>query len=164
MQLGFPYPAGGIDPGELFFHPDVVVVDVWKDFLSGDGNHPPQGALALCTIPSQSAIGQWCWGFHTMRSGFEPRDHRFGPQVVVNCKGMDAFLIRACEPVLPGVRWYTYDPQPLSDRPVGLGFHRVRGGFQPRDHQSRPWVAGVVDCGGIFDPGMGSYRPWLAPA
>ena len=44
--------------------------------------HPPRGALALCTIPSQSAIGQWGWGFHTVRGGFDPAHLRFFPQVV----------------------------------------------------------------------------------
>ena len=45
----------------------------------GMGNYPPRGALALCTIPSQSAIGQWGWGFHTVRDGFDPGDLRFRP-------------------------------------------------------------------------------------
>ena len=31
-----------------------------------------RGALALCTIPSQTEIGQWDWGFHTVRGGFDP--------------------------------------------------------------------------------------------
>ena len=48
----------------------------------GMGNYHPRGALALCTIPSQSAIGQWVWGFHTVRGGFDPGDHRFRPRVV----------------------------------------------------------------------------------
>ena len=43
------------------------------------GTYPPRGALALCTIPSQSAIGQWGWGFHTVRDGFDPGDLRFRP-------------------------------------------------------------------------------------
>ena len=44
--------------------------------------YPPRGVLALCTIPRQSATGQWGWGFYTVRGGFGPGDHRFGPQVV----------------------------------------------------------------------------------
>ena len=42
----------------------------------------PRGALALRTIPSQSAIGQWDWGFHAVRDCFDPGDLRFRPQVV----------------------------------------------------------------------------------
>ena len=49
---------------------------------AGMGTYPPRGALALCTIPSQSAIGKRERGFHTVRSGFVPGDHRFRPQVV----------------------------------------------------------------------------------
>ena len=44
--------------------------------------YPSRGAPALRTILSQSAIGQWGWGFHTVRGGFDPRDHRFRPRVV----------------------------------------------------------------------------------
>ena len=45
------------------------------------------GVHWLSTIPSQSAIGQWDWGFHTVRGGFDPGDHRFRPQVVKILKG-----------------------------------------------------------------------------
>ena len=40
------------------------------------------GVRWLSTIPSQSAIGQWDWGFHTVRGGVDPGDHCFRPQVV----------------------------------------------------------------------------------
>ena len=43
---------------------------------------PPRGALALFTIPGQSAIVQWDWGFHTVRGGFDPGNNRFLPQIV----------------------------------------------------------------------------------
>ena len=49
---------------------------------AGLGTYSPRGALALCTIPSQSTIGQWDWGLHTVRGGFDPGDHCFRPQVV----------------------------------------------------------------------------------
>ena len=58
---------------------------------AGMGTYLPQSALALCTIPSQSAIGQWDWGFHTVRGGFGPRDHRFRPQVVGVAKVLKDF-------------------------------------------------------------------------
>ena len=38
-----------------------------------------------------------------------------------------------------------YDPQPISDRTVGLGFPHRAGGFDPGDHRFRPEVVGVVD-------------------
>ena len=41
------------------------------------GPYPPRGALALYSSTSQSAIGQWGWGFDAVRGGFDPGDHRF---------------------------------------------------------------------------------------
>ena len=33
VGLGFPHPAGGIDPGDLRFRPRFVgVVEIWKNF------------------------------------------------------------------------------------------------------------------------------------
>ena len=43
--------------------------------------YPPRVTLALCRSPSQSAIGQWGSGFHTVRSGSDPVDHCFRPRV-----------------------------------------------------------------------------------
>ena len=48
----------------------------------GMGYYRPRGALVLCTIPSQSAIGQWGWGFHTVRGGIDPGDRLFRPRFV----------------------------------------------------------------------------------
>ena len=44
----------------------------------------------------------------------------------------------------PGWHW-RHEPQPISEQPVGLGFHTVRGGIDPEDHRFRPRIAGVVD-------------------
>ena len=46
------------------------------------GAYSPQGALALCTILRESAIGEWGWGFHTVRGSFDLGGHRFLPRVV----------------------------------------------------------------------------------
>ena len=43
------------------------------------GPYRPRVALALFSSPSQSAIGQLDWSFHTMRDGFDTGDHRFRP-------------------------------------------------------------------------------------
>ena len=32
--------------------------------------------------PSQSAISEWSWGFHTVRGDVDPEDHRFRPRFV----------------------------------------------------------------------------------
>ena len=79
---GFHTVRGGSDPRDHRSRPQVVrVVKVWI-YNPGMGTYPPRGALALCTIPSQSAIGQLGWGRHTVRGGIDPRDHRFRPRVV----------------------------------------------------------------------------------
>ena len=48
----------------------------------GIGSYRPWVALALFSSPSQSAISRWGWGFHTVRGGVDPADHRFRPRVV----------------------------------------------------------------------------------
>ena len=57
----------------------------------GMGTYHPRSALALCTISSQSAVGQWDWGFHTVWGGFDAGDHRFRSQVVRIVKGWNYF-------------------------------------------------------------------------
>ena len=80
-QLGWGFHTfrGDIDPEDLCFRPRVVgVVDIWKDFKSGDETlsspgaagprRCPEGQLsprAGSMSPSQSAITQLGWGFHT---------------------------------------------------------------------------------------------------
>ena len=84
---------GGIDPGDLRFRPRVVgVAKVYgRVSIQGMRTYPCRSALALCTITSQSAIGQWNRCFHTVRGDFDPVDHRFPPQVVGFYKGRKDF-------------------------------------------------------------------------
>ena len=45
----------------------------------------PEGQLsprAGSMSPSQSAITQWGWGFHTLRGGIDPGDLRLRPRLV----------------------------------------------------------------------------------
>ena len=71
------------DPGDLRCRPKIVgVVKVLRISDPGMETYPARGVLALCTIPSQSATGQWGWVFHTVQGGFDPEDHRFRLQVV----------------------------------------------------------------------------------
>ena len=79
--------------------------------------------------PSQSAITQWGRGFHTLRGGIDP-----GICVSLgcwSCRYVEGFLTRGWELILPGVRCSMYDPPPISDRPVGLGFPHRAGRFRP---------------------------------
>ena len=41
-------------------------------------------------------------------------------------------------------RWL-HEPQPISNHPMGLGFHTLRGGIDPEDPRFRPRVVGVVE-------------------
>ena len=94
--------------------------------------------------PSQLAMCQWGWGFHTLRGDTAPGYPRTHPPVVgvVHvCKGFSSGDGNLSSPRYFGS---IYDPQPVSDRPVGLRFHTVRGGLDPGDHHFRPHVVGVV--------------------
>ena len=84
MGLGFPHPAGRYQPvASVLASPGSWSCRGMEGFLTrGDGKLTSRGALALCKIPSKSAIGQWDWGFHTVRGGFDPGDYRVRPQVV----------------------------------------------------------------------------------
>ena len=105
---------------------------------AGMGTYPPRGALALCTILNQSAIGQWDWGLHTVRGGFDPGITVFVPRL--------SELLRYRRISNPGIE--TYPPRgalalctiPSQSATVqwGWGFHTVRGGFDPGDHRFRP--------------------------
>ena len=95
---------GGIDPGDLRFRRGVVgVVDTWKDSDPEMGVYPPRSTLALCRIPSESAIGQWDWGFNSVRDCFGPGDLHFRLHVVGDVKVLEGFLTRGWESILPGV-------------------------------------------------------------
>ena len=81
--------------------------------------------------PSQSAMCQWGWGFHTLRGDTAPGYPRTHPPIVG--------VVHVCKDVssedgnlsFPTCQW-------------GWGFHTVRGGLDPGDHRFRPHVAGVV--------------------
>ena len=74
---------GGFDPVDHRFCPQVVGVVKYGSISNpGMETYPPRGALAKTYDPQPSAIGQWYWGFHTVRGGFDPGDHRFLSQVV----------------------------------------------------------------------------------
>ena len=96
VGLDFHTLRGGTDPGDLRFRPRVVgVVDVSEGFWPRDGSLSsrvrrdlgvgPRGnfrpAMAPCHMsPSQSAITQWGWVFHTLRGGIDPWDLRLPPR------------------------------------------------------------------------------------
>ena len=161
---------GSIDSGDLSLLPRVVrVVEVWKEFSSGDealsflcaagprrwpeGQLSPRaGSMSLI----QSATSQWGWGFHTQRSGIDPGDLRFRSRVVVvvGCG-------RTCD---PGMRTYlreagsrrwsegqlsprsgSMSPSQSAITKWGWGLHSMRGDIDPLDLRFRPRVIGVED-------------------
>ena len=73
---------GGIDRVDNRFRLRLIgVVDIWEAFCSEDGIVYSPGAGGF-TNPSQSAISQWGWGFHTVRDAIDSGDHRFRPRLV----------------------------------------------------------------------------------
>lgn len=46
--------------------------------------------------------------------------------------------------------WLCFEPQRISNRPVGLGFHTVQGGIVAGDGDFRAQVGGVVVLWGDF--------------
>ena len=79
-------------------------------------------------------------------------------------------IIRQLYPILPGcggswtlppgaapaTRWL-YEPQPISNQPVGSGLHTVQSGIDPGDHRLRPRHVGVVDAWKYFWSGDGLF-------
>ena len=43
------------------------------------------------------------------------------------------------------LRTWIYEPQPISNEPVGSGFPHRAGQIDPGDHRFRPQFVGVVD-------------------
>ena len=108
------------------------------------GNYPPRGALAICTIPSQSAIGLWGWGF-TPCGAVSTRGIIIVPRLseLYMYGGIcDPGMVKFC-PRVTLVLFSCPSQSAISRR--GWGFHTVRGGFDPGDHRFRPWVVGVVN-------------------
>ena len=94
----------------------------------GMGPYPLRVALAPRTQADHCG-----WGFHTVRGGIDPGDHRFRPRPMCrSCRGMAGFLIRGCELILPGLHFSTnFSLKPISNKPMVLGFpHRV-GRYRP---------------------------------
>ena len=83
---------GGIDPGDLPLRSRYGRISdpgmgTYPPLVRRDLGIGPRGnssnELAPCHMsPSQSAITQWGWGFHTLRGGIDPDDLCFRPRNV----------------------------------------------------------------------------------
>ena len=87
-------------------------------------------ALASCA-PTKSAISQWGWGFHTVRSSIDPEDLRFRPRVVGVVQVLKDLLSGDGSLFSSGCPGSMYDPPRISDRRVGLGLPHRAGRFRP---------------------------------
>ena len=85
------------------------------------------GSMSL----SQSATSLWGWSFHIVWGGIDPEDRSFRVRVV----GVEDIwkALRSGDGTLssPGCAGFIYEHQPISDRPVGLGFPHHAGRCPP---------------------------------
>ena len=128
---------GGIDPGDDRFYPRFVVVAyVWKYLESGDGTLSSAGG-AGSTNPSQSAISQWGWGFHTVRGSIDRGTTVFLHGVLeLYMYGIIYHLYFGDETIRPGGRWVMLAPwlgfnpcsaQIFSNMPAASGMDLASG-------------------------------------
>ena len=100
----------------------------------GIGSYRPRVALALFSSPSQSAISRWGWGFHTVRGGFDPGDHRVRPRVVGVVDSWNYFSPGDGDLSSPGAArsWGFLEGQllPCAPRPL-IGRGKARGSPRP---------------------------------
>ena len=151
---------GCIDPWDHRLGPRFVRnVEAWKHFLirGWDFNLPVNGATSTlaggATLaahwlhePQPISNNQPVWlGFPHRAEQYRPGDPHFRPHVVgVSCRGMERFLIRGEDPILPGrggistlargatlAAHWLHEPQPISDQPVWLGFPHHVGRHRP---------------------------------
>ena len=95
------------------------------------GPYPPRVVLALRTRPSQSAIGRWGWGFHTVRGGTDPGDLRFLSQGCGDCRYRDGFTYRGWESILPGCRCLRASPSQSATTHWRWCFYTEQSGSDP---------------------------------
>ena len=69
-------------------------------------------------------------GFHIVRGDIDTGGYRFRRQIGWSRSRLEGFLIWGWGVILPGWRWQ-YEPQPISNQPVGLGFPHCAGWCRP---------------------------------
>ena len=119
------------------------------------GLYPPRIAL---WNSNQSAISQRDWGFLTVWGGVDPRKLGFLPRLVVVLEiWSDLWTGDGTLPSRDGAG-STYEPQPIRDRPVGLGFPHRAGRCQPGRYPCSSPDCWTLDVWMDSDPGMRPYR------
>ena len=163
-ELGFPHRVGRYRPvGSPSWFPFCWNCKDMEEFMirGWDLNLAASGATSIlaggATLATrwlhdpQPIRNQLLWlGFPHRAEQYRPGDPRFRPHVVgVSCRGMERFLIRGEDPILPGcggistlateatlAAHWLHEPQPIIDQPVWLGFPHHVGRHRPGESAS----------------------------
>ena len=112
-------------------------------FRTTDEPYPPRVALTLYTSPNQSAFGDRCWGFHTVRGGIDFAEHCFRPRgvgvVEIRRASRSSHGILSCAGGAGSTR-----PSQSAIGQRGWDAHILRGGAALRDSRFHPRRVGVV--------------------
>ena len=87
----------------------------------------PRVALLLFSSPSQSVNARWGWISTPYGSGLDPWELGFRARDVAVVHVWSNFSPRAGALPSPGGAAFIFEPQPISDRPLGLDFLRCTG-------------------------------------
>ena len=135
---------GGVDPVDnSIFVPGVSELQICGRMSEPRRRaYPPRVALALRAPANQRsacgiAVSIPCGAVST-------RENRFLSPGCQSCRKMEGCQNRRWRPILPGLP-SLYAPQPISDRPSGLGFRTVRGGADTGELDFRPRGVGFVE-------------------
>ena len=144
VGLGFPHRAKSFRPGgSLFSSPGCRSCKGNEGFLSRGWKPILPG---VCWFYVRSPANQRPGSGASHRVGqFRPGGSPFSSPGCRSCKCMEVFLIWGWKLSSPGCAGSMYDPQHISDRPVGLGFPHRAGRFDPEDHRFYSQDVGVVD-------------------
>ena len=117
------------------------------------GPYPPRVVLAL-HAPTNQRSANWI-GVSTSCEAVPTGGIPFLSPGCRSCSDTEGFMNRGWGPILPGLR-SLYAPQPISDRPVGLGFPHRAGRCRPgRTRFSSTGCLSCRDMEGFWEPGVG---------
>ena len=85
------------------------------------------------------------WGFHTVRGGIDPRDHRLLPRCVGVADVWNDFSFGGWTLSSPGGVGFTNSSRSAISQ-WGWSSHTLRGRIDPGDHRIRPPSVGVLDA------------------
>ena len=156
-ELGVSTPCGAVSTcGINVLVPGLLEVQRYGRISDpGMRPYPPRVRRDLDVGPGETLAARWLHepqsinnqprrlGFPHRAGRYRPGGPLFSSPVRRSCRGAEGFLIKEWGLIVPAWRWL-YEPQSISDQPMGLGFHTVRGGINPENHRFRPRLVGVV--------------------